>query len=84
MQQEEIYSKLTEIFRDVLDVDSLVLTPDLTAASVPEWDSFNHIHLVVAVEAQFKIKFQTAELESIQSVGHFVDVIQAKMGAQGR
>ncbi len=84
MQQEEIYSKLTEIFRDVLDVDSLVLTPDLTAASVPEWDSFNHIHLVVAVEAQFKIKFQTAELESIRSVGHFVEVIQAKMAAQGR
>ena len=84
MQQQEIYAKLTEIFRDILDVDSLVLTPDLTAASVPEWDSFNHIHLVVAVEAQFKIKFQTAELESIQSVGHFVDLIQAKMGAQGR
>ena len=84
MQQEEIYSKLTEIFRDVLDVDSLVLTPDLTAASVPEWDSFNHIHLVVAVEAQFKIKFQTAELESIRSVGHFIEVIQAKMAAQGR
>ncbi len=84
MQQEEIYSKLTEIFRDVLDVDSLVLTPDLTAASVPEWDSFNHIHLVVAVEAQFKIKFQTAELESIRSVEHFVEVIQAKMAAQGR
>ena len=84
MQQEEIYAKLTEIFRDVLDVEDLVLTPELTAASVPEWDSFNHIHLVVAVEAQFKIKFQTAELESIQSVGHFVELIQAKMGAQGR
>ncbi len=84
MQQEEIYSKLTEIFRDVLDSDHLVLTPELTAASVPEWDSFNHIHIVVATEAQFKVKFQTAELESIQSVGHFVESIQAKMRAQGR
>ena len=84
MQQQEIYAKLTEIFRDVLDLDSLVLTPELTAASVPEWDSFNHIHLVVAVEAQFKIKFQTAELESIQSVGHFVALIEAKMRLQGR
>ena len=84
MQQEEIYSTLTEIFRDVLDVDDLVLTPEMTAASVPEWDSFNHIHLVVAVEARFKVKFQTAELESIQSVGHFVELIQAKMRVQGR
>ena len=65
-------------------MDDLVLTPEMTAASVPEWDSFNHIHLVVAVEARFKVKFQTAELESIQSVGHFVELIQAKMRAQGR
>ena len=84
MQQEEIYAKLTEIFRDVLDLDGLVLTPELSAASVPEWDSFNHIHMVVAVEAQFKIKFQTAELESIQNVGHFVELIGAKMRSQGR
>ena len=84
MQQEDIYKKLTEIFREVLDVHDLVLTPKLSAAGVPEWDSFNHIHLVVAVEAHFKIKFQTAELESIQNVGHLVELIQAKTGAQGR
>lgn len=84
MREDEIYAKLTEIFHDVLDVDSLVLTPDLSAASVPEWDSFNHIHLVVAVEAAFKIKFQTAELESIQNVGHFVALIQAKLRTRDR
>ena len=84
MQEEDIYARLTEIFREVLDADDLVLTPGLTAASVPEWDSFNHIHLVVAVEVRFKIKFQTAELESIQNVGHFVTLIQAKLEAQNR
>ncbi len=84
MQSEEIYAQLTPIFHDLFDDENLVLTPTLTAGDVPEWDSFNHINLIVAVEATFKIKFQTAELESLQTVGHLVDLVSKKLAAQGR
>ena len=84
MQQQDIYAQLTTIFHELFDDDTLVLTPEMTAASVPEWDSFNHINLIVAVESHFKIKFQTAELESMNSVGHLVDLIEKKLAAQGR
>ncbi len=84
MQQQDIYAQLTEIFRDIFDDENLQLRPGLTAADVPEWDSFNHINLVVAAEAKFKIKFLTAELESMQTVGHLADLIQSKLAAQGR
>lgn len=84
MQQEEIYSQLTGIFRDLFDDESITLQPGLTAADVPEWDSFNHINLIVAVESRFAIKFQTAELESLQTVGHLADLIQSKLSHQGR
>ena len=84
MQQQEIYRELTGIFRDVLDEENLELRPGLTAADVPSWDSFNHINLLVAVESKFGVKFKTAELESLQTVGHLADLIQAKLAAQGR
>jgi acyl carrier protein len=78
-QRQEIYAQLTSIFHGVFDDDTMVLTPELSAASVPEWDSFNHINLIVAVESRMKIKFQTAELESINTVGHLVDLIEKKL-----
>ena len=84
MQQHDIYTQLTAIFHDLFDDDTLVLTPSLTAAGVPEWDSFNHINLIVAIESRFGIKFQTAELESMHTVGHLADLIQSKLAAQGR
>lgn len=84
MQQPEIYALLTPIFRDLFEDETLVLTPELTSASVPEWDSFNHINLIVAVEVSLKIKFQTAELESMSTVGCMVDLIEKKLAAQGR
>jgi acyl carrier protein len=84
MQSKEIYVTLTAIFHDLFDDDTLVLTPELTAAEVPEWDSFNHINLIVAVESAFNIKFQTAELEQLHTVGHLADLVQEKLAAQGR
>ena len=79
MQESEIYQRLTKIFHNVLDDDSIVLTPELTANDVQEWDSFNHINLIVAIEQAFKIKFQTAELESMKNVGHLVSLIEKKV-----
>lgn len=80
MTTDQIYAELTEIFRDLFDDDSLVLTPETAAVDVPGWDSFNHINLIVATEARFKIKFQTAEVESLRNVGHLVQVISSKIG----
>jgi acyl carrier protein len=84
MQQQEIYAQLTSLFHDVFDDESIVLNPGLTAADIPEWDSFNHINLIVAVESRFGIKFHTAELESLQTVGHLADLIQKKLAEKGR
>jgi acyl carrier protein len=84
MQSAEIYAQLTTIFRDLFEDDTLILTPSLSAADVPEWDSFNHINLIVAVESRFKVKFQTAELEQLHTVGHLASLIEAKLAAQCR
>jgi acyl carrier protein len=60
---------LLPIFRDVLENDDIELTESTVAADIAEWDSLNHIYLVVAIEKQFKIKFTTHQIQSWQCVG---------------
>ncbi len=84
MQQAEIYSKLADIFHDIFEDQSIVLRPEMTAKDIKDWDSFNHINLIVATESKFGIKFKTSEVESLQSVGHFADLIQSKLAAAAR
>ena len=79
MNDSEILKQLTDIFRDVFGDDSLVLTPQMTADDVEEWDSFNHINIVVATEIRFGIKFKTAELEKLKNVGEYVELISQKL-----
>lgn len=74
-----IYAKLTEIFRDVFDDDNLQVTPELTAADVDEWDSLNHIRLVVSVERAFGLRFSAAQVGRLKNVGEFAELIGAKL-----
>jgi len=81
---EQIYQRLTEIFREIFDDQSIVPTAEMKASDVPEWDSLNHINLIVAIEARFKIKFKSTELESLRNVGHLVELIEKKLNASPR
>ncbi len=40
---------------------------------VPNWDSFNYINFIVAVEMEFGVKFKVADIESFASVGAIVN-----------
>jgi acyl carrier protein len=48
MDRAQIYSKLTTVFREVLDEDDIGLKPETTADDVDGWDSLSHIRLVLA------------------------------------
>jgi acyl carrier protein len=75
----EILERLTDIFHDILDDESIVLHPETTAADIKDWDSANHINIVVAVEGRFGIKIRNAEVERLKDVGDFVALIHSKL-----
>ena len=53
MTDDAIYAGLTEIFRDFLADDTIVLTPETTADDVEGWDSSSHINILLAAEERF-------------------------------
>ena len=79
MTVEDLYARLTPIFRDIFDDDDLVPTPELTADQVDGWDSLAHINLIVAIEQDFDIRFAAAEIEGLKNVGEFVATLAGKL-----
>jgi len=78
MDEARIYARLAEIFRDVFDEDSIVVTPELSAKDVDGWDSLTHIRLVLTVEKAFKIKLSTSEIGKLENVGDLVKLIKSR------
>ncbi len=77
MQLSDVYSKLQEVFDEVF-LDKVVVTPELTAKDVPEWDSLLHVSLVLAVEQAFGIRFRVGEVEGTKNVGELAELIEKR------
>jgi len=74
-----ILEQVNEIFKDVLDMEEIQLTELTTANDIEEWDSLNHIHIVVSIEKHFKIRFSSKEIQSWKNVGEMVSCISQKV-----
>ncbi|MFT3735050.1 MAG: acyl carrier protein [Rhodocyclaceae bacterium] len=78
LDSRDIYTRLTPIFHDVFDDESIVVTPDMSAADIEEWDSLSHIRLVVSIERAFALRFSAAEVGRLKNVGEFVELIRER------
>jgi acyl carrier protein len=78
VNDEEIRDRLNRIFQHVFDDESIQIRDDMTADDIEEWDSLNHINLVVAVERSFRVKFTTKEVDGLANVGEFIALVGRK------
>ena len=83
LDDAEIRARLTTIFRDTFDDESIEVHDAMTAAEVDEWDSLNHINLILAVERGFDVRFKTSEIGNLANVGEFIAVLKAKLADRG-
>lgn len=79
MQKEEIVNKLTPVFRKVFADNSLVITDELSALDVENWDSLSHMLLISEVENEFAIKFKLKDLNKMANVGDMIAIISSKL-----
>ena len=74
----EIYATLTDILREVFEDDALGATPDMTAAQVDGWDSMGNVRLFLAIEQEFRVRFNASEISGSKNLGELVAMIAKK------
>ena len=79
MTRGEIFNKLTGVFRDVFDDETITIGEETTAADIDGWDSLEHINLIAAAEEEFGVKFSMGEVVTLKNVGQMVDLISKKL-----
>ena len=83
----DLRERLQDVFRSVFDDDEMEIFDEMSARDVEDWDSLQHINLIIAVEKTFGISFTVAEISRLkepgQNVGSFTGLIERKVAAQG-
>lgn len=79
MNREEILKKVTDIFREIFDDETLIISEKTNAEDIEAWDSIENINVIVAMEKEFGIKFQIMEIGKMENVGEMVSLIGKKL-----
>ena len=79
MTREKVMALVTEIFRDVFDDEELVITDSTNSDDIEDWDSLEHISLIISMEKEFDLKFDIKEVNKLENVGQMIDMILCKL-----
>jgi len=78
LTREEVVRRLTAIFCDVFEDEDLTIYDAMTAEDIEEWDSLNHVTLMVSAEREFGLRLTAAEVGELESVGQLIRLIEAR------
>lgn len=79
MEKKELMDKLTEIFREVMDNDEIVLNDETTSEDIEEWDSLSHIELIDVIGKELGVKITSMEFRGWENVGEMVESLLQKL-----
>ncbi len=60
---------LEELIADAIDHDPSEITDDSSADTLSNWDSMNHVRVIINIEQAFNTRFSVSEVASFENVG---------------
>ena len=78
MSRESILNELQEIFCELFDDSTLIINENTSSNDIADWDSLEHINLILAIESSFNIKFNMDEIAALKDVNSIIDAISEK------
>ena len=79
MKRDEVFERVTNVFRDVFDDEELIISDETTAADIEDWDSLTHITLISAIEDEFGYKFGMKEVLGLKNVGEMITLLEKSL-----
>jgi len=76
IDETSFISRVTPIFREELEQDHLQVTMDTTQEALEKWDSLAHVRLVLGIEQAFDVQLEASEIEKVNSVRAFYDIVR--------
>ena len=75
----DIEKRIIFIMSEVFDINKDTIKDDSSTNNLVEWDSMNHMNLIVALEEEFKCDFDEDDIEIMVSFEIVKTIIENKL-----
>jgi len=77
-----VSDRLKKVILRELELDEFTIEDSTTANMVPGWDSLSHVRIIAAIEAEYGVRFKTAEVLRMRKVGDLQALLEKKSGGK--
>ena len=71
--------KVQQLFKSAMG-DEVEVNMNTEKDMISEWDSINHLNLIVEIESAFDLGLSMEEIEKLSSVRQIIDLINSRKG----
>ncbi len=76
----ELFALIQAHMADVLQVEPELIRLATRRDALAEWDSFNHLMLMMELEKRMNIAFRTEEIQAVHTVADLLKVVEEAKG----
>jgi acyl carrier protein len=73
------FEQVQAIASDIFGVPAGKITADSSPETIENWDSMQHLNLVLALEEKFGLQLDPEEIEQMKSVGAVAALVEKKL-----
>jgi len=79
-----VFDQIRMMASDLFDVPVDRITASSSPETVENWDSVQHLNLVLALEEKFGLQLSPEEIEQMKSIGDTAKLVDSKLQATPR
>jgi acyl carrier protein len=76
--EAEVYARLTGIFREFFDDQTIMLSATTSPRDIEGWDSAKMVNILLGMEEVFEFELDSSEIDGLRCIGDFVAVILSR------
>jgi acyl carrier protein len=75
-----ILDQVRDVAADLFAMPREAITPEASPDTIEQWDSMQHLNLMLELEMTFGVKFTTKEQSEMLSIGGVATTVERKLG----
>jgi acyl carrier protein len=79
-----IFEQVRGIASDIFGIPTSKITAESSPETVENWDSIQHLNLVLAIEEKFNVQLEPEEIEQMKNIGLVAALVEKKAPSVSR
>ncbi len=76
----DVQEKVIQVLVNIFQVSPEGISTKTMSDDVENWDSMNHINMILALEQEFGIRYDEEQVVSMLSVGEIIEATKGMLG----